>query len=157
MCCGIIVSMQGCNHDRGTANECSSSSYNYGYRDPQAMFRTILAYECQAGQCDGNVGGTCPVIQRFSSPNGLYNGKAIGNALNDNTRQLNDVVSEVEGEQKLKYIASNRDSPSFFISNNSFERKSQSHIQVTTTVVFQRRLLRTNLPQSQNPNAWLAV
>ena len=42
----------GLNHDRGTKEACSSSNYNYGYRDPNAAFRSIMAYNCKSGQCD---------------------------------------------------------------------------------------------------------
>lgn len=51
----------GCQHDRGTANKCFSTDTSYGYRDPQARFRTVLAYNCASGQCDGNSGGGCTV------------------------------------------------------------------------------------------------
>ena len=68
----------GLSHDRGTEEACSSSRYNYGYRDPNAAFRTIMAYNCKSGQCDGNPGRRCPKIQRFSTPNFRYQGKAIG-------------------------------------------------------------------------------
>lgn len=30
-------------HDRGTEDECSATGYRYGYRDPQARFRSIMA------------------------------------------------------------------------------------------------------------------
>ena len=44
----------GSNHDRGSRNECTTSGYSYGYRDPQAEFRSILASDCVADQCTGN-------------------------------------------------------------------------------------------------------
>jgi hypothetical protein len=87
----------GCNHDRGTKNECNGLNYNYGYRDPNAAFRTILAYSCTSNQCDNNVGGGCSRIPRFSNPNYTFNGRALGTATEDNVRQMNDVIEEVAG------------------------------------------------------------
>jgi hypothetical protein len=92
----IRLSWQGCNHDRGTSNACTNTNYNYGFRDPAGQFRSILAYSCSTGQCDGNpYGGSCTRVQRFSNnyPNyNLYNSKPIGNASNDNARRINDVA-----------------------------------------------------------------
>jgi len=87
----------GCEHDKGTKGHCYTTDYNYGYRDPQAEFRSILAYNCVAGQCDNIVGGGCNRVQRFSNPNYLYNGKAMGSAEIDNARHINEVRVEVEG------------------------------------------------------------
>ena len=85
----------GLNHDRGTSGACGNSNYNYGYRDPSADFRSILAYSCNSGQCDNNQGGGCTRVQRFSNPNSLYNGKPIGTATEDNARKINDVKATV--------------------------------------------------------------
>jgi len=72
----------GCKHDRGTHSECKDfkRKRNYGYRDPSAAFRTIMAYDCKhaGSECDGVVQGNCPRIQRFASDNIQYNGKQIG-------------------------------------------------------------------------------
>ena len=89
----------GCLHDLGTSNACSSSNYNYGYRDPNAGFRTTLAYNCNSGQCDNNAGGGCTRVQRYSTPNPsvTYNGLPVGTATADNVRQINDVRVEVAG------------------------------------------------------------
>jgi hypothetical protein len=91
--------LQGCNHDRGTSSACTNTNYNYGYRDPQARFRSILAYSCKAGQCDENAGGGCTRVQRFSNNypvTNVYNGLGpIGNAQNDNARKTNDVAQTV--------------------------------------------------------------
>jgi hypothetical protein len=78
-------------HDSGTENSCSGTSYNYGYRDPTAAFRTILSYDCSIGQCDNMPKSGCSRIQRFSNSNTAYtyNGKAIGDAKRDNARQFN--------------------------------------------------------------------
>ena len=84
-----IQSNFGCNHDKGTKNACSTSSYNYGYRDPQARFRSILSYNCKSGQCDNISGGSCARVQRFSNTYALYNGRAIGKSDTDNARRIN--------------------------------------------------------------------
>jgi len=86
----------GLNHDKGTSNACNNPAYNYGYRDPDARFRSILAYSCRSGQCDNNAGnGSCTRVQRFSNPNSGYNGSPIGTATSDNARQINDVRVQV--------------------------------------------------------------
>ena len=86
----------GLNHDRGTKNQCSSNNYNFGYRDPNASFRSIMAYSCKAGQCDRNRGGGCARIQRFSSPNIRYHGKVVGIAGKaDSARHINNVKALV--------------------------------------------------------------
>jgi len=86
----------GCYHDRGTEGACDNlggifGNSNYGYRDPQANFRTVLAYDCIANECDNNVGGGCTRIPRYSNPHFNYNGLALGDTNNDNVRQMNDV------------------------------------------------------------------
>ena len=90
---------QGLNHDRGTANVCSSTNtvYNYGYRDPAGSFRSILAYNCLSGQCDNNAGGGCTRVQRFSNTANTYNGKAIGTPEANNAQKINDVKDIVAG------------------------------------------------------------
>lgn len=72
-----------------------SSDFNYGYRDPAANFRSILAYHCTTGQCDANPGGNCPRVQRFSNTEIDYQGSAIGNANNNNALQINNVLAGV--------------------------------------------------------------
>ena len=69
---------------------CGAASYNYGYSDPQSAFRSIMAYDCALYQCNNLVKAGCPRVQRFSNPNYGYNGAAIGDAANDNARQLNE-------------------------------------------------------------------
>jgi len=88
----------GCLHDKGETNSCDTTDYHHGYRDPQAEFRTILAYDCTSGQCDENAGGECERIQRFSNsnyPTYQYNGKAIGDETADNARLINEVRAEI--------------------------------------------------------------
>jgi len=81
----------GLNHDRGTKNACNGVNYNYGYRDPSARFRSILAYACRSGQCDNNpANGRCTRVQRFSNPTYSYGGAPIGTATENNARKIND-------------------------------------------------------------------
>ena len=91
----------GCEHDRGQKDSCTSDlgNYNYGYRDPNGAFRTILAYNCNTDQCDTNPSSSCVRIQRFSTPDPAYtyNGKAIGTCLSDNARRINEVKAAVAG------------------------------------------------------------
>merc|ERR1712157_559482 len=87
--------MGGCEHDKGTSSACSSNAYNYGYRDPQANFRSIMAYNCASGQCDGNAGGGCTRAQRFSNTFAQYNSKPMGTSTIDNARHINDVRQQI--------------------------------------------------------------
>ena len=90
-----IAHNMGCKHDRGTQNQCWAGGYNYGFRDPKGRFRSIMAYDCKSGQCDGNAGGGCPRLQGFSSPKLTVNGSPFGTWKNDNARRLNDVRATV--------------------------------------------------------------
>jgi hypothetical protein len=87
----------GLEHDRGTLDACSIGGHNYGWRDPKAKFRTVLAYDCRPGQCDNNIDVRCSRIPRFSNPNFTYSGKALGDARNNNVKKINDVRVEVAG------------------------------------------------------------
>ena len=70
----------------------------YGYRDPQAEFCPIHAYNCKAEQCDNIAGGGWPLVQIFSNRNYLYNGKPIGSNQQDNTRHMNEMTVTVASE-----------------------------------------------------------
>jgi hypothetical protein len=82
----------GLQHDRGTKNACNNNNYyNFGYRDPDAIIRTIMAYNCRTNQCDNIKYNSCTRNQRFSNPNLTYGGKVPGVAAQtDNARTLND-------------------------------------------------------------------
>lgn len=71
-------------HDRGTENACGVEGYNYGYRDPEARLRTIMAYDCVPDECDNNAGGGCIRVARFSTPNKKFNNIAIGSEGTEN-------------------------------------------------------------------------
>jgi len=90
----------GCWHDRGTDNRCNTNiygGYEYGWRDPDGGFGTIMSYGCSTGECDNNPSNGCETIQRFSSSTVQYNGKALGDSLSDCARQHNDVRVTVAG------------------------------------------------------------
>ena len=59
----------GAHHDRANSGGTAMYSYSYGYQDPNAAFRTVMAYNCSAG---------CPRINNWSNPEVLYNGKPTG-------------------------------------------------------------------------------
>jgi len=99
----------GCNHDKGSKNACNTNAYNYGYRNPQAEFRSILAYYCKSGQCDNNVNRFCPRIQRFSNPNYKFNGKAVGSTMADNARHINEVKAIVAAFYPTVFCTSDAD------------------------------------------------
>ena len=85
-------------HDSGTEKSCTeTAAFNYGYRNPNAEFRTILAYDCKMGECDLMTKNGCPRVQRFSNSDSkyTYNGKPIGDSRRDNAKQLNNVRARV--------------------------------------------------------------
>lgn len=71
----------GCEHDR--LNASPGKPYQYGWQDPEAEFRTIMAYNCPSKYC--------PRINYFSNPTERHKGKIMGNAINDCARRHNDV------------------------------------------------------------------
>ena len=66
----------GCNHQTKNPDEGQS---NYGYQDPGARFRSILAYDCSP---------SCPRLLRFSNPNIKYNGLPTGSFSADNAAHI---------------------------------------------------------------------
>ena len=85
----------GCNHDRGTENECHKHGLGYGYREKNSMFRDIMAYNCKTGQCDDNAGHSCSRIQRFSNTYFEYKGHLIGDERNNCAHRINSNVYTV--------------------------------------------------------------
>ena len=104
----------GLHHDRGTKNQCNvdNGRYNYGWRDPNSKFRTIMAYNCRSSECDNHPGHRCTRIQRFSTTSSLYNGDILGNYGSDNARAINDVRVAVAGYYSHKTPISNTGTPS---------------------------------------------
>ena len=78
----------GLKHDRGVYNNCGDGiGYNYGYRDTQNNFRSIMAYPCSSYPgCDTPVGGSCSLVGRFSNINSPYNGKPFGSSEANNAK-----------------------------------------------------------------------
>lgn len=58
-------------HDRKNTGFPPTYDFSYGYQEPTGLFRTIMAYSTF---CDY----PCPLIDHFSNPNVLYNGKPTG-------------------------------------------------------------------------------
>ena len=79
-------------HDRGSEDECTYNDglYQYGYRDPNGAFRTIMAYNCRTDECDGNKSNNCPRIQRFSTTTESIGVKKLGESYANAARWLND-------------------------------------------------------------------
>ena len=85
-------------HDHGSEQACNdTTAFNFGYRHPNAEYRTILSYDCKVGECDQMPKDGCPRIQRFSNSDPVYkyNGKPIGNSNSDNARHFNDFRATV--------------------------------------------------------------
>lgn len=85
-----LVHNLGAYHDRATHNHCDRSGYKYGYKDPDADFRTIMSYDCRANKCDNLPKNNCQRIQRFSNTVHSYNGKAAGDENNNVARLINE-------------------------------------------------------------------
>lgn len=97
--CFPRLTTTGFNHDMGVNKACSSSSGNYGYRDPEMRFRTIMSYSCGYGgsdyQCDINsaASGYCGRVQHFSNPDVSYSGMPTGiKDKADNAAYMNSVA-----------------------------------------------------------------
>ena len=61
-----------CRHDKGTESACGSTDYRYGYRAPDASYRSIMAYDCDPGECDNMPSANCIRGQFFSTPDPTY-------------------------------------------------------------------------------------
>jgi Metallo-peptidase family M12B Reprolysin-like len=140
-------------HDRGTENACTQTgTYNYGYRDPNAEFRSILGLDCNVGQCDNVAKAGCPRVQRFSNTFAPYNGKAIGSATQDNARNLNEQVAKVAAF----FPAMNCQSDSDCNDRNPFTINSCNKINgacvfTPTTTPVEGEPIGTNAPASAAP------
>ena len=76
-----IGHLQSARHDPAADPTNRPYAYGHGYRSPTSAWRTIMAYNCNAG---------CPRINYWSSPNRTYGGQAMGTATrSDNARVLN--------------------------------------------------------------------
>jgi hypothetical protein len=76
----------GSHHDHANAGT-ALFEYSYGWQDPDAVYRTIMAYNCSGG---------CTRVQYFSNPAVSYSGLPTGVAdYADNARSLNDTAYTV--------------------------------------------------------------
>lgn len=85
-------------HNMGSAHHASfgeegAYDWSYGHRDPDANFRTVMAYNCPGG---------CQRINRWSDPSATWDGLALGAAHGDdepadNVGTLDDVRGIVAG------------------------------------------------------------
>jgi len=86
----------GCNHDRVAENCCEDRvNVTYGYKDPESRYRSIMAYDCQHGFCNGQKGQLCTRIQRFSNTKYKFQNLPIGDNQTDCASQINSVRSIV--------------------------------------------------------------
>lgn len=76
----------GANHAPGDPTGTGAFSYSFGYKDPQARFRTIMAYNCSS---------SCPRLLYFSSPAVTYQGAVVGAANQNNAASGTNVRSVV--------------------------------------------------------------
>lgn len=73
------------------------NTYNYGHRDFQKRFITIMAY---IGDCTG-----CTFINNFSNPSVYYDGAPTGVAgASDNARKLRETMASVAAWQKDSHV-----------------------------------------------------
>ena len=76
----------GAHHDHASAGT-ALTAYSYGWQDPGALFRTVMAYNCSGG---------CTRVQYFSNPDVSYGGAPTGQAgYADNARSLNEAAYTV--------------------------------------------------------------
>lgn len=76
----------GANHAPGDPTGTGAFSYSFGYRDPLARFRSIMAYNCSP---------SCPRLLYFSSPAVTYNGAVVGTTSQNNAASDTNVRSVV--------------------------------------------------------------
>ena len=69
-------------HDRGTEAACSDTGEtNYGWRDPDGHFYTVMAYRCKPNECDNSQSygsGGCPRIEYISGDDFYDVGGTVG-------------------------------------------------------------------------------
>jgi peptidyl-Asp metalloendopeptidase len=76
----------GSNHAPSDPTGTGAFSYSFGYKDPQARFRTVMAYDCSP---------SCPRVLHFSNPNVFYNGWVTGTSTQNNATSINNVRTVV--------------------------------------------------------------
>jgi len=63
----------GLQHDRDNAGSTPATDHAYGYQDPDATFRTVMAYDCE--------GARCPRLNLWSNPDHAVDGAPAGVAI----------------------------------------------------------------------------
>jgi len=79
--------LQGSNHAPGDPTGTGAYSYSFGYKDPNRVFRTMMAYDCS--------GGSCPRVLQFSNPNVTYSGLTTGSTTQNNAASITNTRSVV--------------------------------------------------------------
>jgi hypothetical protein len=87
----------GCDHERADNKNCASNRTNFGYRNPNGLYRDIMSTVCAAGECDGVVTGkACTRLQFYSNAQNASFGP-MGDARNNCVGQINAQVAKVAG------------------------------------------------------------
>lgn len=79
--------LMGSNHAPGDPTGTGAYSWSFGYKDPGAAFRTVMAYDC--------TNGVCPRVLQFSNPNVNYLGLPTGTVSQNNATSITNVRSVV--------------------------------------------------------------
>ena len=143
-----IAHLLGAHHDRGTLGRCDThqTAYNYGYRDPNAQFRTITAYSCKANQCDNNPGTTCGRVGRFSNPNLTYGGSPTGTALSNNARVLNENAAAFAAYKASIVVATTTTQAPTTTTTSTVAQTTTTTTQAPTTTTTQAPTTTTQAP-----------
>lgn len=76
----------GSNHASGDPTGTGAFSYSFGYKNPSALFRTVMAYDCSP---------SCPRVLYFSTPAVTYLGNVVGTTTRNNAASITNVRSVV--------------------------------------------------------------
>lgn len=76
----------GSNHAPGDGTGTGAFSYSFGYKNPSALFRTVMAYDCSP---------SCPRLLYFSNPSVTYGGAVTGTSTQNNATSITNVRSIV--------------------------------------------------------------
>jgi len=81
----------GCDHDRFADDKCDSTAASFGYKDPQSLFRTIMAYNCNVGFCNESIKDVyqCSRVQRYANIHSKFMNLPIGNDRNNCGNKIN--------------------------------------------------------------------
>jgi peptidyl-Asp metalloendopeptidase len=76
----------GSNHAPDDPTGTGAFNYSFGYKDPNDVFRTVMAYDCSP---------SCPRVLHFSNPSVSYQGRVTGTSTQNNATSINNVRSVV--------------------------------------------------------------